>query len=155
MVKIDDVVMQNVALMHSQRPGGMGYVLKEESMGGNAGALGKYNCYAANFFYNENTGEVRWFWTEELRCVPSEIQSSCKEGLFRLAVNFILEKDRVVDIVLPELILPAAYTLQESAREYNQIFGFLDEHLQRRGLGINIHQKLLPANLNRLPGLRA
>ncbi len=147
MVKIDDVVMQNAALMYSQRPGGMSHVLRDESMGGNAGKYGKYSCYAANFFYDESNGRLCWFWTGELRQVPSAIQASCGEGLFRLAVNLdpFLAGDRVVEIVLPELILPAAYALQESAREYNQLFGFPDESLQRRGLEISICPKILPA----------
>ena len=73
-----DIPHKNLKLMESIKKGGMLYLLRRESMGGNAGSYKNYNCVGARFEFNIITGEITKF--------TNYAKDNTREGIFRLLV---------------------------------------------------------------------
>ncbi len=54
-------VRKNLKLMTGKNEGQMRHLLKDESMGGNAGTFKGKPCMGANFWFDDKTGEIKKF----------------------------------------------------------------------------------------------
>ena len=114
----------NLELMLSNKRGGMSHLIVTESMGGNAGFLGRLPCIAANFYYSQESGEIVYFGNYQ--DVPISVRESFQEGLFRMAIDIKQLKLGIFEIHLkiPTVNDYARKTLEETAASYNSKYGF-------------------------------
>ncbi|MDP3639773.1 MAG: hypothetical protein Q8R53_01045 [Nanoarchaeota archaeon] len=83
-----------------------------------------YPCVAANFFFDEKTGEIVYFGN--LQHVPRQIREKYAEGTFRLAIDWMKSgKLSIVNLYLWRSCPgEARYSLEETVRLYNEQYGF-------------------------------
>jgi len=116
------VVVKNLALMNARGRGSMKRFLTKESMAGNAGKTvinGKeYNCQAANFYYDKETGEIVKFSN-----MDGELQETHAKGIFRFAVDMTNEHFnsyfKIVETRYGAASPEANATIQGTASAYN------------------------------------
>jgi len=126
------LIDKNLELMISNEPGGMYEVLIGESMGGNAGRFGNYLCAGANFYFNENTGEIIYFGN--IQNVPDPIVDNCADGIFRVAWCMESNKYLIIETCLDlwkhewseeiKISEDAKNILEQSVNEFNKKYGF-------------------------------
>lgn len=108
--------------MTSLSRGGMQYLFRQESMGGNAATWGPYPCVGLNFCYDPNDGKIELFSNNQ----PRKIDHS--KHYFRAAVKLDSDnkfKLRIIDFFTPkEASKKAKINLTLSVKEYNKIFAF-------------------------------
>lgn len=121
------VVDKNIELMLGDGECSMKALLLKESIAGNAGSVefeGKtYPCAAANFYYDEGTGEMLCFTN-----YPGSEYEGRPQGTFRLAMNlegkgFLACYFRVVDAFLDESLTEANRVLGKTIARYNALGG--------------------------------
>ena len=78
---------KNLELMRQGREGNMESLLAIESLGGNAGHMPDGRpCAGANFYFDRNTGEIKYFCN--IQDAPENITPQYARGMFRVAVDF-------------------------------------------------------------------
>lgn len=85
----ENIAKRNLILMQSVEDGGMKSLLGVESWGGNIGIFHGITCGAANFLYNNETGEIVEFTNK-----PD--YSTLHEGIFFVVQNPKLRIERIV-----------------------------------------------------------
>ncbi len=123
----EKIVKKNIKLMQSRKRGGFIQLVLTESMGGNAGAYGKFPNIGANFFFDPNTGEIIAFGN--IQEMSPEVREKYLGGFFIVA---LLLKDRVKDTKYyihevgfkGKASFKARVTIKEMVREYNLAYGF-------------------------------
>jgi hypothetical protein len=106
--------------MLGKKEGYMIYMLGQESMGGNAGCWHGKPCLGANFFYDGNNGEIKYFgnWPS----VPEEvmkkfISTEYLEGTFRVVLG-----GKIINLYLAEKTSDLAkQNLEETVKQYELI----------------------------------
>jgi len=134
---IEYIIKRNLDLMNGLKHAGqMGYLLARETMGGNAGYMPDGRpCAAANFYFNQKTGEIEYFGN--FQEVPREIRLRRASGVFRIAIDLENYSKEIVEIYYREYYAPlefriikisdatevsdsAKFVLQKSAELYNK-----------------------------------
>lgn len=85
----ENIAKRNLRLMQSLEDGGMKSLLGVESWGGNIGIFHGITCGAANFLYNNKTGEIVEFTNKH-------DYSALHEGTFFVIQNPKLRIERIV-----------------------------------------------------------
>jgi len=121
--------------MNSFSDGGMLDLLSGESMGGNAGRWHKYPCVGANFTFDPQTGEIKYFGNYQH--VPNKFRINTKSHIFRLALILSPEirdiKYRIINYIDPkEVEKKALINLKLSVKKYNQMYGFREPGIWNR-----------------------
>ena len=135
MATYKQIIERNVDLMNSSEAGGMRFLLFGESIGGNAGCLGKLSCACANFYYDAQSGLIAYFGNYQE--VPEEIRKANARGRYVLALVSEKELDnndrRIVawDASGAENNYFARLMIRMSAEKFNSEFGFSFEYLKR------------------------
>jgi hypothetical protein len=117
------IIELNLELMLSAKEGGMIFLASRESVGGNAGSIGGYNCLGANFHFSPKTGLIEVFKNQH-KNDKYDVQ-----GTYRLMANFHHSQDQSVLFRIPDLWVPkgtlleVTQILRQSAVEYNKIKG--------------------------------
>lgn len=139
MNKMKEIIEKNLKLIKGVEIGEMQHLLNDESMGSNAGFWKNCSCAGANFFYDKNTGEIKYFGN--IQHVPEAIKSKYSEACFRVAMDIgrwkeNIMKQHIVNIFYYEPLknppARARNTLEECVRLYNQEFGFSEKELEEK-----------------------
>ncbi len=121
----ENIVMHNVTLMVSDKPGHM-RSLADESMGGNAQRHDGHPCQAFNFFYDMQTGRIFYFGLPQ--DAPQRIREEYSLGRFRMVVAArAWVKEKIVEIDTPQITPYARENLEESVKRYNASRGTPNE----------------------------
>ncbi|RLG10911.1 hypothetical protein DRN73_06685 [Candidatus Pacearchaeota archaeon] len=126
---MDKIVIKNLERMIGKGKDDMEYVLmhEPESMGGNAGFYEGFSCLAINFYYDSETGEIKFFGNFNYQVTPKRLRNIAfkgrpYEGTFRMAVY--LDKKSIVNLSLnPKSSKRARFILEDTAYSYNKISG--------------------------------
>ncbi len=120
---MNEIIKKNLEKMVGENETDMDAILMRESMGGNAGRWHGFSCQAANFYFLKWNGKIICFGN--IQDVPAEIRKDNPQGTFRLALNNILLKYRIVDLILPENVsVEAKKNLYNTLEEWNRQYGF-------------------------------
>jgi hypothetical protein len=121
---MNSIIEKNLEKMTSNNDGDMPPLLQEESYGGNAGFWKGYSCAAANFHYDQDTGEIIAFGN--IQDLSREIVEKYPSHFFRVAADFFKSwKKRIVDYSAPKYVSAEARSiLEETVAEYNRRHGF-------------------------------
>src|SRR3989338_315901 len=90
--RTNSIMRKNVQLMLSLEEGGMMHLITLESIGGNADIYKGYPCVAANFYYNNQTGEIIVFQNKPLR------GEQISKGFVRIVLRKEDQKYTIIDI---------------------------------------------------------
>ena len=128
------IIQRNLALLNGSDEGSLKYarIKSRESIGGNAGIYEGNPCFGANFFYDGDNGEIKYFGN--CQEVPEEIRRN-HSGALRIA--WMPRNIRIVELVIDTevdktnwalrgLKAPspeARRTLEETVDEFNKLFG--------------------------------
>ncbi len=126
-VKLYSVVAKNLRMMTSFFECSMPKLVTRESMAGNAGTEVingvEYPCYAANFYYDKQTGEILCFENPP----DPRFDDKAAKGMFRIAVDirqrFKSEYTKIVNISFDNRASAEANgIIQQSANVYSSIY---------------------------------
>lgn len=119
-----DVLLKNLARMTSQQRGGMHYALIMESMGRTA--VEGHSHMAANFHFNPETGEIKYFGN--IQDVPQDVRRVCSDSMFRLITDVHQGgsgKYRILGYTPPQTVSQQAReVLSRTVHAYNAQHGF-------------------------------
>ncbi len=125
---MNTTVDKNLEKMTSIETGGMHLILIKESFGGSAGFWRKKPCAGANFYYEAETGLIKCFGNHQ--DIPLEIIAAYCGGTFRAALDLQkTRKFRIIETFLDNLTEEATKNIEESAKLYNEIYGFKEDYL--------------------------
>ena len=125
---MNPTVNKNLKKMTSIERGGMHYIIIRESFGGSAGSWRRKPCAVANFYYESETGLIECFGNYQ--DMPLDIIAAFCGGTFRAALDLQkTRKFRIIDTFLDNLTEKAIKNLEESAKLYNEIYGFKEDYL--------------------------
>lgn len=115
-----EIVEGNLAKMLGGKKGEMQYLLIRESRSGNAGT----NCSAANFYFDKETGEIKYFGN--MQDVPKDIVNSSVKGIFIVWLDPDLKQksriiEKIYDLYQSDPNSPVRINLRESVRRYNSL----------------------------------
>lgn len=88
------IIQTNLQLMFSVKEDGMDYLLGRESMGSNAGTFEDSPCSCANFYYNNQTGEIIYFGN--YASTPLSILNYYQSGYFRVVNTQNTQKSKII-----------------------------------------------------------
>lgn len=114
---MNEIIQHNLKKMIGCKEGEMQKLLFRESIGGNAGSFRGVSCAATNFFYDKNTGEIKYF--ENWQNVPHDIKNSSPEGTFRIVMT---KKKKIINCYLSKDVAEEAKkNIEETVEEYNKM----------------------------------
>ncbi len=121
---MNPTVKKNLEMMIGAERGQMQSLMSKESMGGNAGTEDGKPCLGANFFYDTQTGEIKYF--ENIQNVPWWIANKYTEGTFRIAIDTLNTwKPKIVNTFLKDgTSEEATRNLEQSVELYNKQYGY-------------------------------
>lgn len=126
--KINEVVEKNLQLMKSSEIGGLYYLSSNESVGGNAGFWEGCSCYCANFCYNPDSGEIKYFGN--FQSIPAEVIEGTRIGSFIMAITEMKftppcsMKDLIIRSSFKAKTEEAQSNLERTIVEYNEKYGY-------------------------------
>ncbi len=129
--EIADVINRNLDLMFSSEPGGMARL--RESIGGCAAVTeGGRPCWAANFVFYSNSGNIRYFGNPQ--SLPVSLRGKHPSGTYRIAVGPLYGE--IVETLLDnrDISIYASLSLERTASQYNYIVSNLPK-LTSKGRG--------------------
>lgn len=113
------IIEKNLALMEKRGEGGLYHLLLSESLGGNAGCHNGLSCAAANFFFDGETGEIKYFGN--VQNVPDDIVEKYVSGCFRVALDLKSGSYEIVETCYDRRPSPSAKrTIDLSVAEFNR-----------------------------------
>ena len=120
--EMNPTVRKNLERMTGKREGDMFPAIIGESIGGNAGRYNNQPCMGANYYFDANTGEIKYFgnWQN----VPEQIRENFQKGTFRIALDITQWKQRIVEYLTHKKPISniAKKNLEETVRAYNENF---------------------------------
>lgn len=121
---MNSTVSKNLEMMAGSERGQMQSLISKESMGGNAGTEDGRPCLGANFFYDLQTGEIKYF--ENIQNVPWGIVNKYSAGTFRIAIDTPNTwKLKIINTYLKEgTAKEATENLEQSVELYNKQYGY-------------------------------
>ena len=139
-----DPVVKSIERLIGESPGDFRYLVKNdpESMGGGADTWNNISCFAANFYYDVRTGEIKYFGNYQY--VPEDIRDSNPQGTFRIVPAYSSNsaiiaryKEKRLHFHIVELVARpsnrfARAVLNIVMREFNEAYG-VDEDFVLEG----------------------
>lgn len=122
---MNKIVQKNLRRIIGHGEGDMLSILGNESMAGSAGSWENYPCSGANFCYDPNSGEIKYF--DLFQKTPKEIKNKFPyRGILRVALNWDTRKFRIVGFFFKgNNINPIVkQNLDETIKLYNEKHGF-------------------------------
>lgn len=112
---MNDIVRLNIKKMKGNEKGDLMPLIMGESFGGNAGRYQGNPCVGANFYFDRQSGEIKYF--ENCQNVPDEIRNQHREGILTLVFkdNYL----KVIDAKFSRASDNARKVLEETMVQYN------------------------------------
>lgn len=116
---MDETVERNLEKMLNREEGGMEYLIRNESMGGNAYWRGDFPCAGTFFNYDPTNGEIKYFGNRQ--DVPQDIRENFPEGFFRVAIKNLdpLISEIIEYFPITKLPEDVQQILRETVKAYN------------------------------------